>query len=149
MSAITRPLRLSNSKGTYVRSSDEKSINRQSIECDHERGAAAPNGTRHAQTNNYEEEDENIAVDDRKSGAGLREHAERVGRSVAIFSDGDEHCHSRLRHAGLNALLPNVARAMLIVSIYLALLAESDSELVLERPGRARYTAPVPEGLTP
>jgi hypothetical protein len=38
---------------------------------------------------------------------------------------------------------------MLIVSIYLALLAESDSELVLARPGRARYTAPVPEGLTP
>ena len=48
--------------------------------------------------------------------------------------------------ASLYPLLPNVARAMLIVSICPALLDESDSELVLAIPGRARYTTPVPQG---
>jgi hypothetical protein len=52
-------------------------------------------------------------------------------------------------HTSAYALLPNVARAMLIVPIYPALLDESNSEFVLALPGRARYTTPVPEGLTP
>ena len=69
----------------------------------------------------------------------------RLHSSQPAISIAARACTRQLVFAA--SLLPNVARAMLIVSINPALLDESDSELVLALPGRARYyTTPAPQG---